>query len=41
MIDTKKAFTDPTFEIVKLLVEDVVTTSGEDDGWWLPEIPNL
>lgn len=39
MIDTKKAFTDPTLEIVELHVADVITTSGEGDDWWLPEVP--
>ena len=38
MKESKKAFTEPECEIVELLVVDVITTSGEEDDWWMPEI---
>lgn len=38
MKESKKVFCEPECEILKLLPTDVITSSGEEDDWWLPEV---
>lgn len=38
MKENKKVFCEPECEIIEMLLADVITTSGEEDDWWLPEV---
>lgn len=36
--ETKKIFTEPDCEVLCFSFEDILTTSGEEDNWKLPEL---